>query len=164
MNIVDFIILLVLIFAAWRGWKEGLIVQACSLAGLLLGIWLASKLGPHVGAWLHMEGKVASAGGFLVVLLFVVVGVALLGRLLRGITRFAGLGWADTLGGILVAMFKYLLVIGVFFSAIDAVNREDHLFGENSFSRSTFYEPVKKLSEKIFPVFDWAKEQVTKKI
>jgi len=41
MNLVDGIIFLVLAWGAFRGFSRGLIAMICSLAGLLIGVWLA---------------------------------------------------------------------------------------------------------------------------
>jgi uncharacterized membrane protein required for colicin V production len=43
MNLVDGIIFLVLAWGALRGFSRGLISMACSLAGLLIGVWLAGS-------------------------------------------------------------------------------------------------------------------------
>ena len=41
MNAVDLIVCLVLALAVWNGWRQGFILQVCSLAGIVAGIWLA---------------------------------------------------------------------------------------------------------------------------
>ncbi|MEG1611058.1 MAG: CvpA family protein, partial [Alistipes sp.] len=43
MNGIDFILYLVMAFAIWDGWRHGVILQLCSLAGLVAGIWLAGR-------------------------------------------------------------------------------------------------------------------------
>ena len=39
-------------------------MQICSLAGIVAGIWLASRYGVYVGAWLKLDATVSAAGGF----------------------------------------------------------------------------------------------------
>ena len=68
MNAIDLIVCLVLALAVWNGWRQGFVVQVCSLAGVVAGIWLAAHYGGRVGAWLELDGEFAAAGGFAAVL------------------------------------------------------------------------------------------------
>ena len=45
MNTLDLIVCLVLALAVWNGWRQGFVVQICSLAGIVAGIWIAARLG-----------------------------------------------------------------------------------------------------------------------
>ena len=55
MNILDLIICLVLALAVWNGWRRGFILQICSLAALIVALWLAARFASEVGAMLHIE-------------------------------------------------------------------------------------------------------------
>ena len=104
MNAVDLIVCLVLVLAVWNGWRQGFILQVCSLAGIVAGIWLAARFGTQVGEWLQLDPDIASAGGFVTVLIAVILVVAIAGRLVRRLFHFAGFGIADTLLGIAVSV------------------------------------------------------------
>ena len=45
----DILVALVLVVAVWNGVRRGLIMQLCSLVGIVVGLWLASHLGEDVG-------------------------------------------------------------------------------------------------------------------
>ena len=113
-----------LALAVWNGWRQGFVVQICSLAGIVAGIWIAARFGAQVGGWLRLDDEVAAAGGFVTALVVVILVVAIAGRVVRKVFHFAGLGVADTLLGIAVSVLKYLLVLSVLFSAFDALNEE----------------------------------------
>ena len=49
MNTIDLIVCLILALAVWNGWRQGFVMQICSLAGIVAGIWLASRYGVYVG-------------------------------------------------------------------------------------------------------------------
>jgi len=55
LNAVDLIVCLVLVLAVWNGWRQGFILQVCSLAGIVAGIWLAAQFGTQVGEWLRLD-------------------------------------------------------------------------------------------------------------
>lgn len=160
MNAVDLIVCLVLALAVWNGWRQGFVVQICSLAGIVAGIWIAARFGAQVGGWLRLDDEVAAAGGFVTALVVVILVVAIAGRVVRKVFHFAGLGVADTLLGIAVSVLKYLLVLSVLFSAFDALNEDYCLVGPRTIERSKSYKPVRWLSESIFPFLEWVGERV----
>ena len=153
MNTLDLIVCLVLALAVWNGWRQGFVVQICSLAGIVAGIWIAARFGAQVGGWLRLDDEVAAAGGFVTVLVAVILVVAIAGRVVRKVFHFAGLGVADTLLGIAVSVLKYLLVF-------DALNEDYCLVGPRTIERSKSYKPVRWLSESIFPFLEWVGERV----
>lgn len=140
-----------MVLALWNGWRQGFIVQICSLAGIALGIWLATRIGEKVGLLMHLDEGVAAAGGFITVLLAVVLVVAVAARLMRKLFRFAGFGVADIVLGIVVSMLKFLLVLSLLFSAFDRLNANYGLVRERTLERSWSYEPILRLSDVLFP-------------
>lgn len=160
MNVVDLIVCLVLALALWNGWRQGFVVQVCSLAGIVAGIWLASQFGAQVGAWLRLDEEVAAAGGFVTVLVAVVLIIAIAGRLVRRLFHFAGLGLADILLGMAVSVVKYLLVLSVLFSAFDKLNVDYGLVGPQTLGESRSYRPIMHLSDSLFPFLEWVGDQV----
>lgn len=160
MNVIDLIVCLVLVLAVWNGWRQGFIVQICSLAGIAVGIWLASRFGGEVGRWLGLEEQVAAAGGFITVLVAVVLVVAIAARLVRRVFHFAGLGVADILLGVAVSAVKYLLVLSLLFSAFDRLNADYTLVEPRTIERSRSYGPILRLSESLFPFLEWVGDRV----
>lgn len=160
MNAIDLIVWIVLALAVWGGWKQGLIVQICSLAGIVAGIWLAAHFGAQAGAWLGLDGDIAAPGGFVAVLVAVVLAVAVVARLIRKLFRFAGFGVADVLLGIVVATLKYMLVLSVLFSAFDSLNADYAIVGRETIDGSACYGPVMRLSDAVFPFLEWVGERI----
>lgn len=152
MNAIDFIVCLVLALAVWNGWRKGFIVQAGSLVALVVGLWLAVRYGTVVGEWLNLDPLVRFAGGFIVLLLGCILLTAVVGRMLRRLSRFAGLGWLDTALGVGLCVLKYMLVVSVLFAALDRLNAGYWLVGSRTIETSKSYRPVLRLSELIFPV------------
>ena len=133
MNTIDLIVCLILALAVWNGWRQGFVMQICSLAGIVAGIWLASRYG---------------------------VLVAVAGRLVRKLFHFAGFGIPDIVLGIAVSVLKYMLVLSVLFSAFDSLNEDYTLVGPQTIEKSKSYKPVMRLSEAVFPFLEWVGEQV----
>ena len=162
MNIFDLIVCLVLLLALFNGWRKGLILQLCSLVSVVAAIWLALRYGAVVGAWLRLDAAYAEAGGFVVVLLVGILLVALAGRVVRKLFRFAGLGLVDILGGVLLAAAKYLLLLSLMFAAFERINVNNRLVGKDKIESSITYQPVRNLSRQILPFVDWVSDEVEK--
>ena len=161
MSVIDLIVGLLMLWAVFNGWRQGLILQLCSLAGIVLGAWLGIRFGTEAGALLHMDEEFAAAGGFLAVFVVVLIAVAIVGRLLRKVFHFAGFGIPDHLLGVAVSAAKTLLVLGLLFSAFESLNKDHTLAEEKTLDRSVCYRPMIRLADSLFPLLEWAKEQVS---
>lgn len=151
MNVLDLIVCLVLAVAVWNGWRRGFILQVCSLAAIVVAIWLAARFGAAAGALLRLDPDHAAAAGFVAVLVLAVLAVSILARLLRGIFRFAGFGLPDILLGIALAVLKYLLLLGALFAAIDRINVDGALVPAETIASSRTFAPVRDLSRSLLP-------------
>ena len=101
------------------------------------------------------------AGGFVVVLLGAVLSIAVVGRLLRRIFRFAGFGWLDIALGVAACTVKYMLLVGVLLTAFDRLNDNYSLVGQRTIDSSVSYRPLLRISEALFPMLERATEQAT---
>lgn len=160
MNWIDLIVALVLLLAVWNGWRQGFIVQVCSLAGIVAAIWLAAHYGAMVGGWLNLDPEIAAPGGFVAVLVVVVIAVAILARAVRKLFHFAGFGVFDHLLGVGVSVLKYLLLLGVLFTAFDRLNEDYTLVGPQTIDTSIAYRPVMRISGLVYPLLEWVGDRV----
>ena len=160
MSIIDLIVGASLIWALFSGWRQGLILQLCSLAGIVLAVWLGIRLGPEAGKLLHLEEEFAPAGGFLAVFVAVLIAVGIAGRLLRRVLRFAGFGILDRLSGAAVSALKTVVILSLTASAFDDLNRDGAFVSEETLERSVCYRPLVGLTDTLFPFLERAKERI----
>lgn len=161
MNFIDIIVLAAMAWAAYSGWKRGMILQICTLLGIALGFWLAAQYGAAVGQALHITGRFATAGGFAVVLVTVIIIVAVVSRLLRNTFRFAGLGSLDVVLGVLFSCVKMLLILCALLWVFDVLNGDTHRFlSEQTLAGSKLYRPILDLARHITPVLDGVTDTV----
>lgn len=154
MNIIDLIVLAVLIFAVWRGWHQGCIVQLCSLVGLFIAVWFASRFGTAVGELCGFDAEMVGPGGFLIVFVVALCAAAVAGRLLRKVLHFAGLGMADVILGIGVAVVKYLLLLSLLTATFDRLNADYAFVDRPKIEGSKSYRPLLEIADRIFPYVD----------
>lgn len=160
MNGLDIICGLLLLWGVWRGWREGIIMQLCGIVALVIAVYFAYRYGNYVGSWFSLEGVAAEAVGFLLILLLVVVGMAFLGRALRSLFRFAGLGMFDVFGGAVLGGIKVALLLSVVLQAFGALHVVRGLDNPERTSRSWLCEPIMETGEAIFPYLKFVTDQI----
>jgi len=155
MSTPDIIILLCFLPAIIGGITKGFIEQAVALVSLVLGAWLAFKFSTVVGDWLHpyleVSETVLHVISFAVVMIGVVVALFFLGRLLTGITKLVMLGWMDRLLGLVFALLKAGLLVGIGVILFDTLNVKFELVDNAVLDESVLYSPIRDIAYMVFP-------------
>jgi len=119
MNWLDAIIVIVLIFSTIGGLANGLIKSIFSLAGLIMGVFLAGRyydgLAGHL-AFISNE-KAAHIAAFVIIFILVTILASILGVIFTKIFSALLLGWINRLGGAVFSLFTG----GIFIAAILAI-------------------------------------------
>lgn len=152
MNIIlDIILIIPLLWALWAGFRSGIVVQLGGLAGLALGVWLGLRYGEPLGRWLGMGPESDVIVGFAIIMLLVLLSVALLSRLLRGVFRFAGVATLDRLCGALLSLLKVALILGLLLYGFTYLNRSVNWVEQRKLEASVLYRPLTDTADFIFP-------------
>jgi uncharacterized membrane protein required for colicin V production len=115
MTKVDLIALGFVALSAFIGWKKGLLASALSVAGIVLGAWLGSRVAPALlqgGSSSPYTPLAALAGAAVGAILFETLGT-LAGTSLRSRIRKPRLTTADALGGLAIGAFAGLAIVWV---------------------------------------------------
>src|ERR1700761_1843599 len=102
MNLADLLIVIVLVVSVISAFVKGFFVQVFSLAGVILGLFVAAANYGAVSFWVLRvvpNREAANLISFLLIVLVVMVLASIAGRLLRGLFRSVGLGIVDRLLG-----------------------------------------------------------------
>lgn len=156
MNIVDIILAVVLVWALINGLRKGLISQASSFVGLLLGVWLACKFNNNLSEWIGVEVE-----GVVAYLILFVVGVLLawlFARISSWILNGVGLGVVDKIGGGVLSITVYALVLSLLLGLFRTINSSVHILEESVLEESVLVEPIERVADVIFPYIMEAKE------
>lgn len=155
MNGIDIIAIAALAWAAFNGWRRGMILQICTLAGIILGFWVAGRYCAQVGHALRIPDEFAAAGGFALLLVGVMILVALLSRLLRRVFSFAGLGTLDIALGVLFSCIKMLIILCAVFWIFNILNGSEHRFiSGQTLAASKLYRPILGIADWFIPLFN----------
>ncbi len=164
MNIIDIIIVCCCVPAVIHGLSKGFVSQAFSLVALILGVWLSFKFSNAVGKWLvtyiDLPSAVIHVIAFALIMLVVMLITHLAGKAVEGVLKVVMLGWLNKLLGIVFALLKAVLIIGLVIILFEAINNTFPIVPSKTMEESIFYGPVKDLANLIFP---YLKELIFKK-
>jgi membrane protein required for colicin V production len=155
MNILDIIILICLVPAIVLGIKKGFISQAVSIISLIVGVWASARFANIVGSWLAQYINASEQSlkviAFAVILLAVMVGLFLAGKILEGLVKLVTLGWLNRLLGVIFSLGKCLLIMGLVIMFCSYINDTFHIVKPDFSEDAVLYPIVKDLSYKVFP-------------
>ena len=142
MTIFDIVVCVLGAVAVINGWRKGFAVQILGLVAIVLGIFVAAGTGAEAGAKLGLDPRYATAAGFLIVFCCVAGVLMLLGRLIRKMFKFAGLGILDVLLGMVLSLLKVALVLGILCAIFDKINDTAQIVPQSSLDKSVTYRPL----------------------
>ena len=160
MNWFDIIVAIPLVWAVWRGFSNGLVRQLLAIVALIGGVWVAWRWGATTGEALGMGEQWAEVGGFVVVLIAVMIVIALVGHFARSLFNFVGLGALDNIGGVLFSVAKVWVVVSVVLHWLVALPVTRSVITEGVVVKSALYAPLEATADALFPYIDFAKEQI----
>lgn len=154
MNYIDIIILLFLLFGAFRGFSKGLVIEVATLAGLLLGVYISIRYSSYTEGilrdFMNITSEYISYIALAVTFIVVVVGVYILGKLLTKLVDIISLGLVNKLLGTLFGVVKYFIIVCVLLMIVDALNEKFQFISEETIQKSLLFQPFLNFAEKIY--------------
>ena len=146
MNTLDIILLVPLLYGAYHGFKKGFLMEIVSLFAFVIAIMAGFKL-LHLGMELldqhfRINGKLLPYISFLLIFVAIVVGMNLLGKLIKKVIDMTVLGNFDNLAGALLGLLKWSFGISVLLWLTSSFNL---IISEEQINESQLYgyiEPI----------------------
>lgn len=155
MNILDIILLVCFVPAIFQGIRKGFIAQAVSIISIVLGIWASARFANIVSSWIAQyitaSEQVLKVVAFALILVLVFLALAALGKMLEGMFKLVMLGWLNKLLGVIFALLKTGLIVGLVIMAFSSLNDNFRFVQESVLNESVLYLPLKKLAFEVFP-------------
>lgn len=144
-----------LLYAMYKGLKNGLFIELASLISLIVGIFIAikfsylmvSNLENHV-SWSPKYIKIFAFG---FTFLIVIIAIQILAKIFTKIADFAYLGWLNKLGGATFSVLKFVLMLSVLINLFQKININNILVNKETLDSSIFYNPILEVSGFIYP-------------
>lgn len=155
MNILDIILLICFVPAIIQGIRKGFIAQVISIVSIIFGVWASARFANIVSAWIGQyitaSEQVLKVVAFALILIIVFLLLAAIGKLLEATFKLVMLGWLNRLLGVIFALLKTGLIVGLAIMAFDSINNTFKFVQESVMESSILYPPLKSLAYEIFP-------------
>jgi len=146
MNTLDIVILVVVALLTLYGLKKGFIVSLATLAGLLLGIYLAIHFSHYAAGLIERNFHPSSfwlpALAYSATFLVVLIVVYFIGKMVEKLVEAAGMSILNHLGGALLGFAKGVLIMSAVLYLIALADPKETLISAPSKQRSMYYAPV----------------------
>ncbi|EAQ42856.1 CvpA family protein [Polaribacter sp. MED152] len=156
MNVIDIIIIVILLFAAVRGFMTGLFAAIASLVAIIAGVFCAIHysyyieyaLNDSVLEWSHQTNKIVA---FAVTFLAVVLAVIFVGKLLTKLADITALGLLNKILGAIFGALKWSFILSVIFLLFDKFNKTIPFVEEEMLEESVMFYPIKSIIPTLIP-------------
>jgi membrane protein required for colicin V production len=140
---VDWLLLMVVATSALVGLWRGFLFEAASLVGWLVAYFAARHWSPTLAVWAQRERHLPESWGtgpaevmaFAGVFLVVLLGWALLARLLQKMVHSTPLAWPDRLGGVAFGILRALVILVALTTLVAWTPLRDHAAWQASVGR-----------------------------
>ena len=157
MTWIDFISILIIGYAFFRGYRDGLIMQVASLLGLVFGAIFAGAIArflePHLASIFKTPSPVAGTIAYLVAFVLILFGFFSLGKILKGFVKAIQIGCLDKLGGVFFCGLKWLLIFSLFLNVVEKLDSHEWIIKAETKQKSVMHPFVKGLMPVIVPFF-----------
>jgi len=156
MSYFDIIVGILLILAALKGLKNGLIKELAGLTALILGIILAVQFSDVMARFLSgiFHSSHMPIIAFLLTFVLVVVVVHLIAQLLHTLINAVALGVFNRILGLAFGVLKAGFIISILLLGLQVFGLENSVVTPKEQQRSQLYPPLKSAAPMIFDFFE----------
>ncbi len=158
MVFVDILIFIPLIYAAWKGFQHGFIIEVFTLLALFVGIYAGIHFSDYTAKWLRetfeWESDYLPAIAFTFTFLGIGAMVYFAGKMIEQVARVTNLSPANKFFGVLFAVLKMAYFISVFFVLLESYDDKGHFIPQKMKEESMLYIPVSKMSTTLTPALE----------
>lgn len=140
---LDIFVLVVAVYAIWKGWSNGFLKEMVNMLGFILGLIVASTCYSTLGEYLKVEGStlnmLTSIAAFLILWIIVPIGLGAAATILtKTLNRMGFISLPNRIGGVLVNIIKYALLLSLVLNMMSTLN----ILNDERKENSICYEPL----------------------
>jgi len=155
MNYFDIVLVIPLLWAAYKGYTKGLIISITSLLALLVGIYGAIRFSGFVGQWLDgfwsLEAQYLSLIAFALTFLAIVLSIHFLSKMLEKLVKAIALAWLNVVGGIVFNLLKAAFIMSVIIYVYEQIDLEKNILKSETRESSLLYSPISMVAPLVYP-------------
>ncbi|HOK39037.1 MAG: CvpA family protein [Bacteroidales bacterium] len=155
MGIFDIIICLVLVYSAYKGFKNGLVKELAINFALIAGVFIAVRFSDMMASLLSNSGKIAKEYiplvSFVVVFVAVIILIYVFAHVFDKLMNKIKLQWLNKTGGVVFALLKISIIIGGLFFIFKSFNNRLEIIAPEKLNNSIIFKFLLRVFEYIFP-------------
>jgi membrane protein required for colicin V production len=155
MNFIDILIVIPVIYAGWKGFKHGLIIEVFTLLALVVGIYAGIHFSDYVAAFLKKtfswNSKYVPILSFTITFLAVGAMVYFAGKTIEKVVKVVRLSPVNKGLGVFFGVLKMTYFLSVLIVILESYDEKNDFFPEDSKEASLLYGRVKNVSTKTIP-------------
>ena len=159
MKILDIIILIAIVWFAFKGLKSGFIGGVFSVLALIIGGWSTVRFSDYTCSLLGWNGDIKALLAAGITFIVVVVIVFLIGKLCKSVVNIVLPEFIDKLLGLLFGGVKVLLFVGIIFYFVANIDINEKILTLERKKASFFYKPSTTVAQFVLPNFERILEQ-----
>lgn len=166
MNFLDIILILPVIWFAYKGFTKGFIIELTSLVALVLGVFIAINFSYFAADFLtdntEIPHKYISIIAFVITFIAIVIATFAIGKLLEKVINLLLLGFINKIAGCLFGILKAAFILSVIIFIINSFDSKQTVITKKIRENSILYKPIASIAPYIIPKLNLDELDITK--
>lgn len=158
MNFIDILIIVPLIYAGYKGFKHGLIIEVFTLLALFVGLYAGIHFSDFIAEFLKTsfswDSEYLPIISFTIIFLGIGAMVFFAGKTIEQMVKVVNLTPLNKFFGVFFAVLKMLYIVSVILVIAESYDEKGDFFPEEKKENSLLYSPVKAVSTTTIPGMD----------
>ncbi|MEN9998515.1 MAG: hypothetical protein RI922_1505 [Bacteroidota bacterium] len=158
MNFIDVLIIVPLIYAGYKGFKHGLVIEVFTLLALFVGLYAGIHFSDFLAAFLKKsfawDSEYLPIISFTLIFLAVGAMVFFAGKTIEQLIRVVNLTPLNKFFGVFFGVLKMLYIVSVVLVIAESYDEKGDFFSDEKKDSSLLYHPVIKVSTTTIPGMD----------
>ncbi len=155
MNSIDILLIIPLIYGAWKGFKHGLIIEVFTLLALFVGIYVGIHFSDFTACLLReyvgLNSKYLPIIAFTITFLAVGAMVFFLGKTIEKLIKITALTPLNKFAGVFFSLLKYVYMLSTLLVIVESYDEKLAFFPAKVKQDSLLYSPILKVSTTTIP-------------
>lgn len=158
MSYLDIVLIIPLLWAGYKGFKRGLILEVFTLLALFVGVYAGVHFSDMVSDILTekmgVESDYTPVISFGLTFLLVVIGVYMLGKMVEKVINLASMEILNKVVGVIFGVAKVTLIVSVILIIFNTFNEKADLLSEEEKEKSLLYMPLHNAALAVLPAIE----------
>ena len=144
---LDIFVVVVALYALWKGWSHGFLKELVSLLGFFAGLLVAALCYRYLGTHLTVTGTrfnmITSIVAFLLLWIVLPMTLGVVATVIsKAVNHILVIGKINRFGGAVVSVVKYAILLSCVFNVMNSL----HIANPARIKDSRLYEPVSQIT------------------